>query len=117
MSAISGVAVAKISDITDPQSKGRVLISVPNQSSLGTLWAPVVTAVGPGGQLEEGDEVLVAFESGDLNRPAQPQCIFQMDARSTRSSQPVEQLDRASAQLRPTCRDRRLPGLRQRSAC
>lgn len=69
MSTISGVAVAKISDITDPLSKGRVQINLPNQTSRSTLWAPVVSAIGPGGQMEVGDEVLVAFENGDLARP------------------------------------------------
>lgn len=70
MSAISGVAVATISDTADPLAKGRVLIRLSNQTSRGTQeWAPVVSAVSPGGQLKVDDEVVVAFENGDLARP------------------------------------------------
>src|SRR5215475_11735661 len=93
MGAISGVAVAKISEITDPQSKGRVQISLPNQTSLGTLWAPVATAVGRGEQLEEGDEGLVAFESGDPRRP------FVIGLLQQRTSPPPEQAGTTTVHL------------------
>jgi len=69
VSAISGVAVATISDVADPLSKGRVLIRLSNAASRGSEWAPVVSAVSSGTQLEVDDEVLVAFENGDSARP------------------------------------------------
>jgi hypothetical protein len=69
MSAMSGVAVATISDVADPLAKGRVLIRLSSETTRGQEWAPVVSAVGPGGQLEVDDEVLVAFENGDPARP------------------------------------------------
>jgi hypothetical protein len=70
VSAISGVAVATISNVTDPLAKGRVLISLPGQTARGTQeWAQVVSAIGASSQLEVNDEVLVAFENGDPARP------------------------------------------------
>lgn len=86
MSAISGVAVATISDIGDPLAKGRVLIRLSNQTSRGTQeWAQVVSGVGPGRQLKVNDEVLVAFENGDLARPYVIGTLWQ------ESSPPLEQ--------------------------
>jgi Uncharacterized protein conserved in bacteria len=70
MSAISGVAVATISDTADPLAKGRVQIHLSSQTPRGTQeWAQVVSAVSPGRQLKVDDEVLVAFENGDPARP------------------------------------------------
>jgi hypothetical protein len=70
VSNISGVAVATISDIADPLAKGRVLIRLASPTPRGTQeWAQVVSAVAPGGQLKVNDNVLVAFENGDLTRP------------------------------------------------
>lgn len=70
MSAINGVAVATVANVTDPLAKGRVMIRLSNQTSRGTQeWAPVVSAVAPGGQLKVDDEVVVAFENGDPARP------------------------------------------------
>ena len=70
MGAINGVAVATISNITDPLAKGRVLIRLSNQTVKdGQEWATVVSARGTIVQFEVGDEVLVAFETGDFARP------------------------------------------------
>ncbi|MEG9437135.1 hypothetical protein JAO29_13330 [Edaphobacter sp. HDX4] len=70
MSTISGVAVATISDLADPLAQGRVLIRLSGPMATGTQeWAQVVSAVGPDGQLQVNDKVLVAFENSDPNRP------------------------------------------------
>jgi hypothetical protein len=70
MSAINGVAVATISNTTDPMAKGRVLIQVSDQTVRSVPeWAPVVGVRGTSQKFEVNDEVLVAFENGDPDRP------------------------------------------------
>jgi phage protein D len=72
---LAGVVVAQVSDVNDPQGQGRVKLTYPWMSdSYVSDWARTVQ---PGaGQdrgammvPEVGDEVLAAFELGDLRRP------------------------------------------------
>lgn len=71
----AGVVVAQVSDARDPEHQGRVKLTFPWLSDdYVSDWARTVQA-GAGrdrGQFvlpEVGDEVLVAFEQGDLRRP------------------------------------------------
>lgn len=71
----SGVAVAVVINNQDPQGLGRVQVKLPNYSDLDIgHWARVAVLMA-GNQRgsfflpEVGDEVLVAFEGGDLERP------------------------------------------------
>ncbi len=70
-----GVVVAQVSDVNDPQKEGRVTLTYPWLSETYVSdWARTVQA-GAGkdrGAMvlpEVGDEVLVAFEQGDVRRP------------------------------------------------
>ncbi len=70
-----GVVVAQVSDVNDPQERGRVLLTYPWLAEHHVSdWARTVQP-GAGrdrGAMvvpEVGDEVLVAFEQGDLRRP------------------------------------------------
>ena len=72
---INGVAVAIVSDNDDPEQAGRVRVSLPWLSADAVSdWARIA-APGAGKDSgvvwmpEVGDEVLVAFELGDLSRP------------------------------------------------
>jgi len=71
----AGVVVAQVSDVNDPQKEGRVTLTYPWLSETYVSdWARTVQ-VGAGkdrGAMvlpEVGDEVLVAFEQGDVRRP------------------------------------------------
>jgi phage protein D len=70
-----GVVVGQVSDVQDPQSQGRVMLTYPWLSDTYVSdWARTVQ-LGAGkdrGAMivpEVGDEVLVAFEQGDMRRP------------------------------------------------
>jgi len=69
---IGGVTVAIVADTNDPLSQGRVKIRLPSQPQNPSEWARVVA---PGGRrfgpipFNIDDEVLVAFEAGDVRRP------------------------------------------------
>ena len=77
---IEGIMVAKVkNNINDPERLGRVQVSFPELSDGNfSRWARVVTFMA-GGSLSDswggyflpdiGDEVFVAFEQGDINRP------------------------------------------------
>lgn len=70
---VSGVTLAVVVDTKDPQSKGRVRIEIPSQPQSPVEWARVVAAP-VGGQLgpirlKVNDEVLVAFQQGDVRQP------------------------------------------------
>ena len=73
--AAAGVVIALVSDVADPQHQGRVRLTFPWLSAdYVSDWARTVHAgAGPdrGWQVlpEVGDEVLVAFEQGNVNRP------------------------------------------------
>ena len=72
---INGVVIGTISDNNDPNNQGRVKVSLPWLSDdYVTDWARIAQlGAGPDtGALflpENGDEVLVAFEFGDIRRP------------------------------------------------
>jgi phage protein D len=73
--AAPGVAIAQVTDVNDPQQQGRVQLSYPWLADDHVSdWARTVQP-GAGkdrGAMvvpEVGDEVLVAFEQGDLHRP------------------------------------------------
>lgn len=72
---LAGVVVAQVSDVSDPQGQGRVKLTYPWLSDTYVSdWARTVQQ-GAGhdrGALvvpEVGDEVLAAFEQGDIRRP------------------------------------------------
>lgn len=75
MSKVYGVMVGTVIDVQDPQGEGRVRVQftwLPGDSQ--SYWAPVAAAMaGPdrGAFLmpEVDDEVLVAFDRGDVNHP------------------------------------------------
>jgi uncharacterized protein involved in type VI secretion and phage assembly len=70
-----GVCVARVLDNVDPADAARVRVQFPWESESNEgWWAPVVTPHAGSGRgfyflPEIGDEVLVAFEQGDPNRP------------------------------------------------
>jgi len=72
---IPGVAVGLVTNNKDPEHMGRVKITFPWRSGNDeSYWARVVSFMAGkerGGYFlpEVGDEVLVAFDSGDLNHP------------------------------------------------
>ena len=72
---VRGVAVAVVSNNKDPEGLGRVKLSFPwravdDESDWARVAVPMAGAeVGAYFQLEPGDEVLVAFEEGDIHYP------------------------------------------------
>lgn len=71
----NGVVPALVVNINDPDNKGRVEVKFPwLDDNLKSAWARVAT-IGAGNQRgilwlpEVNDEVLIAFEHGDFNRP------------------------------------------------
>ncbi len=75
MTRIPSVVTGLVTDTHDPDSQGRVNIKLPwLGGENGSYWAPVATLMSGGGRgswfmPEIGDEVLVAFEHGDVNHP------------------------------------------------
>ena len=74
--ALSGsIALAKVTDNNDPDKQGRVKVMYPWLSTEDTsFWARVAAPMGGSGRgfyflPEIEDEVLVAFDQGDINRP------------------------------------------------
>ena len=71
---ISGVVPARVTAHNDPRSMGRIQIQYDWMEGSATAWARMVTPHAGGGRgfmfmPEMGDEVLVAFEHGDPERP------------------------------------------------
>jgi uncharacterized protein involved in type VI secretion and phage assembly len=58
-----------VTDASDPQRLRRVKIKIPSVSTDEELWARLVTPGRTSYVLRFGDEVLVAFEEGDLRAP------------------------------------------------
>jgi phage baseplate assembly protein gpV len=75
MSRQYGVVTGIVESVNDPDGEGRIRLRFPempgnNQS----YWAPVATLMSGGGRgswfmPEDGDEVLCAFQEGDVNHP------------------------------------------------
>jgi uncharacterized protein involved in type VI secretion and phage assembly len=71
---VNGIIIGLVSDLGDPEKLGRVKVKYPTLAEQESDWARLVTPMaGKGrGQFfrpEVGDEVLVAFELGDVRRP------------------------------------------------
>lgn len=72
---ITGVMTAKVTDNEDPKGLGRVKVTYPNRDSDDeSYWARIATEMASSGYgtfflPEVGDEVLVAFEDGDIHHP------------------------------------------------
>jgi uncharacterized protein involved in type VI secretion and phage assembly len=75
MTRIPSVVTGLVTDTHDPDSQGRVNIKLPwLAGDADSYWAPVATLMTGGGRgswfmPEVGDEVLVAFEHGDVDHP------------------------------------------------
>lgn len=75
MSRVFGVVTGTVKDVKDPDSQGRVLIAFPwLPGDKDSYWAPVATLMTGGGRgswfmPEVDDEVLVAFEHGNVDQP------------------------------------------------
>lgn len=75
MSRVVGVVPGTVKDVKDPDSQGRVLVSFPwLPGDNDSYWAPVATLMTGGGRgswfmPEVDDEVLVAFEHGNVDQP------------------------------------------------
>lgn len=94
MATIQGVYSASVLDNRDPEGLARVLVRVsPDSSSASEVWARVATlsAGRNRGTLflpEVGDEVLVAFERGDLRAPCVIGSLWNAKARPPAVSDP-----------------------------
>ncbi|MBV9956816.1 MAG: phage baseplate assembly protein V [Acidobacteria bacterium] len=71
---VNGIIIGLVTDLGDPESLGRVRVKFPYLGDQLSDWARLVTPMaGKGRGLflrpEVGDEVLVAFELGDPQRP------------------------------------------------
>ncbi len=75
MSKVYGVVTAEVIDADDPQGEGRVQVRYKNLPADNEgYWAPVATMMTGDGRgtwyrPEIGDDVLVAFDQGDVNHP------------------------------------------------
>ena len=71
METISGVASAVVTDANDPGRRGRVQIRVLTRNDVPETWARTIrtTRNSVATEFREGDEVLVAFEHGDVRMP------------------------------------------------
>jgi phage baseplate assembly protein V len=86
MAPFYGVYRGTVKANDDPEQLGRVRVAVADVRGAERAWAPVATLVaGPnrGTWLvpEAGDEVVVAFESGDPARPVVLGSLWSVDAR------------------------------------
>lgn len=63
-----------VEDLDDPENLGRVRVTYPHLNDIASDWARLVSAGAGKGRgaffrPERGDEVIVAFEHGDMRRP------------------------------------------------
>ena len=100
---MNGVAIAQVSDARDPQHQGRVKLTFPWLSDdYVSDWARTVHA-GAGKDRgcyvlpEVGDEVLVAFEQGDVRRPYVVGGLF--NGVDTPKTGPVDDVDGGSGAI------------------
>jgi phage protein D/phage baseplate assembly protein gpV len=101
--AMNGVAIAQVSDARDPQHQGRVKLTFPWLSDdYVSDWARTVHA-GAGKDRgffvlpEVGDEVLVAFEQGDIRRPYVVGGLF--NGVDTPKTGPIDDVDGGSGAI------------------
>ncbi|HVQ37580.1 MAG TPA: phage baseplate assembly protein V [Pyrinomonadaceae bacterium] len=71
---VNGIIIGLVSDLADPENLARVRVSYPYLGDVNSDWARLVTPMagkdrGILFRPEVGDEVLVAFELGDVRRP------------------------------------------------
>ena len=71
---VNGIVIGLVKDLEDPQNLGRVRVTFPYLDDQLSDWARLVTPMagkdrGVFFRPEVGDEVLVAFELGDVRRP------------------------------------------------
>ncbi|HYH84236.1 MAG TPA: phage baseplate assembly protein V [Pyrinomonadaceae bacterium] len=71
---VNGIIIGLVTDLNDPEKLGRVKVKYPTLADQESDWARLVTPMAgkDRGQFfrpEVGDEVLVAFELGDVRRP------------------------------------------------
>lgn len=71
---VNGIIIGVVIDLADPESLGRVRVMFPYLGEQSSYWARLVTPMagkerGLFLRPEVGDEVLVAFELGDQQRP------------------------------------------------
>lgn len=72
---IAGVAIAVVTNNQDPEGQGRVKVQYPwRDSEDESFWARIATIMGGGERgayflPEVGDEVLIAFENGNIDYP------------------------------------------------
>jgi uncharacterized protein involved in type VI secretion and phage assembly len=71
---VFGLRVAVVVDINDPSAAGRIKVEIPSLTGSLETWARVSLPLG-GNRTglwalpDVGDEVIVAFENGDISRP------------------------------------------------
>jgi len=104
-----GVFPAQVKDIKDPDGLGRVKISLPWVPDAGSgtyeVWARVATLMGGNNRgswfvPDVGDEVLVAFEGGDVRRP------FVLGGLWNGQDSPPESMDGAGNNFKKVIRSR-----------
>ncbi|MFT4216070.1 MAG: VgrG-related protein [Micropruina sp.] len=101
--APAGISIGQVSDANDPQHAGRVRLTFPWLSDdYVSDWARTVQAGAGkdrGGEFlpEVGDEVLVAFEQGDVNRPVVLGGLF--NGVDTMPRGPVDLIDGGTGQV------------------
>lgn len=71
---VNGIVIGIVTDLDDPERIGRVRVKFPYLGDQASDWARLVTLMAGGGRgmffrPEVEDEVLVAFELGDVRRP------------------------------------------------
>ncbi|MEW5868204.1 MAG: phage baseplate assembly protein V [Chloroflexota bacterium] len=72
---VYGVVLGQVKDVNDPQGEGRVQVEFPWMGGKSdNTWAPVASLMAGNGRgawfmPEVGDEVLVAFDHGDVKHP------------------------------------------------
>lgn len=71
---VNGIVIGLVTDLADPENIGRVRVTYPTLGDQSSDWARLVSPMAGNGRgtflrPEVGDEVLVAFELGDVRRP------------------------------------------------
>ncbi|HEX5111188.1 MAG TPA: phage baseplate assembly protein V [Vicinamibacterales bacterium] len=72
--SLYGVYHARVTDLRDPEARGRINVAWTSEAGAAQAWAPLATLMagndrGTWFMPEVDDEVLIAFEAGDPRRP------------------------------------------------